>query len=133
MLLGYNSLSGNFSTSAVAGVSNIVVGGDHTFVYGSENIINTGGGEYQMVVELLEPKGLGALQLAFEQLKERLQKEGLFAADRKRPVPPLPRRIGVVTSPKGAALQDILAGRNDRDRTDLPAVRARMAGILGGA
>jgi exodeoxyribonuclease VII large subunit len=65
-------------------------------------------GEYQLVVELLEPKGLGALQLAFEQLKARLDGEGLFDPRRKRPLPPFPRTIGLVTSPDGAALRDIL-------------------------
>ena len=65
-------------------------------------------GEYQLVVELLEPKGLGALQLAFEQLKERLQAEGLFSPARKRPLPRFPRKIGIVTSPSGAALRDML-------------------------
>jgi exodeoxyribonuclease VII large subunit len=67
-----------------------------------------GRGEYQLIVEVLEPAGLGALQLAFEQLKEKLEKEGLFRADRKRPLPPLPRRIGIVTSPTSAALRDVL-------------------------
>lgn len=65
-------------------------------------------GEYQMIVEVLEPAGLGSLQLAFEQLKEKLQKEGLFDLARKRPIPVLPRRIGIVTSPTSAALRDIL-------------------------
>src|SRR5687767_5342257 len=65
-------------------------------------------GEYQLIVEVLEPAGLGALQLAFEQLKEKLEKEGLFRGERKRPIPPLPRQIGIVTSPKSAALRDIL-------------------------
>jgi exodeoxyribonuclease VII large subunit len=65
-------------------------------------------GEYQLVVELLEPKGLGALQLAFEQLKTRLGAEGLFDAARKRPIPRFPRKIAVVTSPTGAAIRDIL-------------------------
>jgi exodeoxyribonuclease VII large subunit len=65
-------------------------------------------GEYQLVVELLEPRGLGALQLAFEQLKERLQAEGLFGPARKRPLPRFPRKIGIVTSPSGAALRDML-------------------------
>ena len=65
-------------------------------------------GEYQLVCEHLEPQGLGALQLAFEQLKQRLQAEGLFAAARKRPLPALPRRIGIVTSLDGAAVRDIL-------------------------
>jgi len=67
-----------------------------------------GRGEYQLIVEVLEPAGLGALQLAFEQLKEKLEKEGLFRAERKRPLPPLPRRIGIVTSPTSAALRDVL-------------------------
>ena len=65
-------------------------------------------GEYQLVVELMEPKGLGALQLAFEQLKRKLDAEGLFDAARKRALPPFPRTIGIVTSPTGAALRDML-------------------------
>src|SRR5215471_17576540 len=68
-----------------------------------------GRGEYQLIVEVLEPAGLGALQLAFEQLKEKLEKEGLFRPERKRPIPALPRKIGIVTSPKSAALRDILS------------------------
>src|SRR5215831_3752983 len=68
-----------------------------------------GRGEYQLIVEVLEPAGLGALQLAFEQLKGRLEKEGLFKPERKRPIPAFPRKIGIVTSPKSAALRDILA------------------------
>ena len=65
-------------------------------------------GEYQLVCEHLEPQGRGALQLAFEQLKERLQREGLFDQARKRPLPALPRKIGVVTSLEGAAIRDII-------------------------
>ena len=65
-------------------------------------------GEYQLVCEVLEPKGLGALQLAFEQLKARLAAEGLFDPARKRPLPALPRRVGLVTSPTGAAVRDFL-------------------------
>ena len=65
-------------------------------------------GEYQIICEHLEPKGLGALQQAFEQLKKTLQAEGLFDAARKRPLPALPRRIGIVTSLDGAALRDII-------------------------
>ena len=65
-------------------------------------------GEYQIVCEHLEPQGVGALQLAFEQLRRRLDHEGLFDAARKRPLPPLPRKIGVVTSLDGAALRDII-------------------------
>jgi exodeoxyribonuclease VII large subunit len=65
-------------------------------------------GEYQLVCEHLEPQGLGALQLAFDQLKQRLQDEGLFDAARKRPLPALPRKIGIVTSLEGAAIRDII-------------------------
>jgi exodeoxyribonuclease VII large subunit len=65
-------------------------------------------GELQISAEFMEPKGAGALQLAFEQLKARLQAEGLFEASRKKPIPPLPQKIGIITSPQGAALRDIL-------------------------
>jgi exodeoxyribonuclease VII large subunit len=65
-------------------------------------------GEYQLILDYIEPKGVGALQLAFEQLKERLDKEGLFDLERKRPLPLLPRRIGIITSPTGAAIRDML-------------------------
>lgn len=65
-------------------------------------------GEYQLIVELLEPQGAGALQLAFEQLKKKLAAEGLFDPGRKRPLPKFPRHIGIVTSPAGAAIRDIL-------------------------
>ncbi|OFW01584.1 MAG: exodeoxyribonuclease VII large subunit [Acidobacteria bacterium RIFCSPLOWO2_02_FULL_68_18] len=65
-------------------------------------------GEYQIVCEHLEPEGLGALQLAFDQLKQRLAAEGLFDERRKRPLPALPRKIGVVTSLDGAAVRDII-------------------------
>jgi exodeoxyribonuclease VII large subunit len=65
-------------------------------------------GEYQLIVEHLEEAGVGALQREFERLKSRLAAEGLFALERKRSLPPFPRRIGVITSPSGAALHDIL-------------------------
>src|SRR6187397_2221703 len=65
-------------------------------------------GEYQIICDALEPHGLGALQAAFEQLKRKLEAEGLFDAARKRPLPTLPRRIGVITSLDGAAIRDIL-------------------------
>jgi exodeoxyribonuclease VII large subunit len=65
-------------------------------------------GEYQLYVGYLEPAGLGALQLAFEQLKQKLAAEGLFDAARKKPLPVLPRTVGVVTSPTGAVIRDIL-------------------------
>ena len=65
-------------------------------------------GTYQVIVEGMEPRGVGALQLAFEQLKARLNAEGLFDPARKRPLPILPRRIGLITSPSGAAVRDLL-------------------------
>lgn len=65
-------------------------------------------GEYQLIVTSMEPLGAGALQVAFEQLKQKLAAEGLFDAARKRPLPPYPRRIGIVTSPQGAVIQDML-------------------------
>ena len=67
-----------------------------------------GRGELQLSAEYLEPKGAGALQVAFEQLKAKLESEGLFDAARKKPIPPFPRCIGIVTSPQAAALRDIL-------------------------
>ena len=66
-------------------------------------------GEYQIVLDTVEPKGVGALQLAFEQLKERLAVEGLFDQERKKSIPAFPRTVGVVTSLTGAAIRDILA------------------------
>ncbi len=65
-------------------------------------------GDYQLLVEVMEPAGDGALRRAFEALKRRLAAEGLFAAEDKRPLPPWPRRVGVVTSPTGAAVRDVL-------------------------
>lgn len=65
-------------------------------------------GEYQLIVEALEPQGAGALQLAFDQLKAKLAAEGLFESGRKRPIPKLPVRIGLITSPSGAVIRDIL-------------------------
>ncbi|HUJ11350.1 MAG TPA: exodeoxyribonuclease VII large subunit [Verrucomicrobiae bacterium] len=65
-------------------------------------------GQYQLVARQVVPKGLGALQLAFEELKQRLAKEGLFDPARKKPIPTLPQRIGLVTSPTGAAIRDFL-------------------------
>ena len=81
--------------------------GLHVMAFGSVEVYAQRG-EYQLVVELLEPKGLGALQLAFEQLKARLQGEGLFDRARKRDLPRFPKKIGIVTSPSGAAIRDML-------------------------
>ncbi len=74
-------------------------------------------GEYQLIVDYIEPRGAGALQAAFEALKEKLRAEGLFDPGRKRPIPTFPRRIALVTSPTGAALQDLM---KVLQRTDLP-------------
>ena len=74
-------------------------------------------GQLQVIAEYLEPKGAGALQIAFEQLRAKLGEEGLFAAERKKPIPALPRAIGIVTSPQAAALQDILRILERRHRT----------------
>jgi exodeoxyribonuclease VII large subunit len=65
-------------------------------------------GEYQLIIDAVEPKGIGALQKAFEQLKERLYKEGIFEEKHKKKIPFLPQRIGVITSPTGAVIRDIL-------------------------
>lgn len=65
-------------------------------------------GQYQLYVEDLQPEGVGALSLAFEQLKAKLEKEGLFSAGRKKPLPKFPETVGVITSPTGAAVHDIL-------------------------
>jgi exodeoxyribonuclease VII large subunit len=87
--------------------------GLHVLAFGAVEIYPQRG-EYSLVVELLEPKGVGALQLAFEQLKQRLHAEGLFDPARKRALPRFPRKIGIVTSPSGAALRDMLRVIGDR-------------------
>jgi exodeoxyribonuclease VII large subunit len=81
--------------------------GLHITLRGSLGVYETRG-EYQIYVSYIEPVGLGALQLAFEQLKKQLQEEGLFEQARKKPLPVLPRCIGVISSPSGAAIRDIL-------------------------
>ncbi len=86
-------------------------------------------GQMQFIIETMEPVGHGALQLAFEQLKEKLAKEGLFKESRKKPLPQLPSRIGVVTSPTGAAIQDILRVLKRRnDRVDVLIYPSRVQG-----
>lgn len=81
--------------------------GMHLICYGRISVYNKRG-QYQLYIEEAEPKGVGALQIAFEQLKKKLQKEGLFDQARKKPILILPKNIGVVTSPTGAAIRDIL-------------------------
>ncbi|MBI2344204.1 MAG: exodeoxyribonuclease VII large subunit [Deltaproteobacteria bacterium] len=80
-------------------------------------------GKYSLLVDSAEPKGVGALQLAFEQLKKRLSAEGLFDARHKKPLPPFPRRVGIVTAATGAAVQDMLKVLQRR----FPAVAIRLA------
>jgi exodeoxyribonuclease VII large subunit len=81
--------------------------GMHVLAFGGLDVY-AARGQYQLVVELMEPQGLGALQLAFEQLKRKLEAEGLFDEGRKRKLPVFPRVIGIVTSPTGAAIRDML-------------------------
>jgi len=84
-------------------------------VHGNLNVFEKRG-EYQILVDFIEPEGIGALQLAFEQLKEKLLKEGLFDPAHKVPIPEFPETVGIVTSPTGAALRDILNIINRRYR-----------------
>jgi exodeoxyribonuclease VII large subunit len=81
--------------------------GLHVTVRGSISVYEARG-DYQIYVESIEPVGLGALQLAFDQLKKRLEAEGLFSPERKKPLPILPRCIGLITSPTGAAVRDVV-------------------------
>ncbi len=90
-------------------------------------------GEYELVVDALDPVGAGALRIAFEQLRDRLKAEGLFAQELKRPLPVLPRRVGIVTSPTGAAIRDILNVISRRTRTvHVLFSPARVQGDLAG-
>lgn len=90
-------------------------------------------GEYQILVESLEPVGEGALKVAFEQIKAKLAREGLFDDELKRPLPLLPKRIGVVTSPNGAAFHDILNVLSRRTRTvNITLIPTRVQGEFAG-
>ena len=90
-------------------------------------------GEYQMLVESLEPVGEGALRVAYEQVKTKLEREGLFAEELKRELPFFPRRIGVVTSPNGAAFHDILNVLSRRTRTvNIVLIPTRVQGATAG-
>jgi len=84
-----------------------LVDGAQVQVYGNVSVFEARG-QYQLSVQILQPRGLGVLQAKFEALKRKLEAEGLFAAERKRALPKFPRRIGIVTSPSGAAIRDIL-------------------------
>ena len=93
-------------------------------------------GSYQLYVMQIEPKGIGALQLAFDQMKAKLEREGFFSEERKRPLPIFPERIGIVTSPTGAAIQDILKILQGRVQVVLRPARVQGEGsaeaIAGG-
>jgi exodeoxyribonuclease VII large subunit len=90
-------------------------------------------GEYQLMVDSLEPMGEGALTVAFEQIKAKLAREGLLAEELKRPLPPFPRRVGVVTSPTGAAIHDILTVLDRRARSvDVVIIPTQVQGETAG-
>jgi len=84
-----------------------IADGAQVQVYGTVTVFEARG-QYQLNVQILQPRGVGLLQAKFEALKRKLQAEGLFAPERKRPLPKFPRRIGIVTSPSGAAIRDML-------------------------
>ena len=84
-----------------------IADGAQVQVFGTVTVFEARG-QYQLSVQILQPRGLGVLQARFEALKRKLEAEGLFAPERKRPLPKFPRRIGIVTSPGGAAIRDIL-------------------------
>ena len=84
-----------------------LVDGSQVQVYGTVTVFEARG-QYQLNVQILQPRGVGLLQAKFEVLKRKLEAEGLFAQERKRPLPKFPRRIGIVTSPSGAATRDML-------------------------
>src|ERR1700745_4079683 len=84
-----------------------LVDGAQVQVYGTVTVFEARG-QYQLNVQILQPRGVGMLQAKFEALKRKLESEGLFAAERKRPLPRFPLRIGIITSPTGAAIRDIL-------------------------
>jgi exodeoxyribonuclease VII large subunit len=87
-------------------------------------------GSYQLLVRKVQPQGLGALQLAFQQLQAKLNAEGLFAAERKRQLPQYPRRVGLVTSPSGAAVRDFLkAARNRWRGVEIIVIPAQVQGV----
>ena len=84
-----------------------LVDGSQVQVYGTVTVFETRG-QYQLNVQILQPRGVGLLQAKFEALKRKLEAEGLFAAERKRSLPKFPRRVGIVTSPTGAAIRDMV-------------------------
>ena len=92
---------------AMAPLRQPLADGAHVQIYGTVTVFEARG-QYQLNVRIVQPRGVGLLQAKFEALKCKLQAEGLFATERKRPLPKFPRRIGIVTSPSGAAIRDML-------------------------
>jgi exodeoxyribonuclease VII large subunit len=92
---------------AMAPLRQPLADGTQVQVYGTITVFEARG-QYQLNVQILQPRGVGLLQAKFEALKRKLQTEGLFAPERKRPLPTFPQRIGIVTSPSGAAIRDML-------------------------
>src|SRR5439155_2177462 len=93
--------------NTIAPLRQPLVDGTQVQVYGTVTVFEVRG-QYQLNVQILQPRGVGVLQAKFEALKRKLDAEGLFAAERKRSLPKFPRRIGIVTSPSGAAIRDML-------------------------
>src|SRR5437870_13395780 len=93
--------------NTMAPVRQPLADGAQVQVYGTVTVFEARG-QYQLNIPILQPRGVGLLQAKFEALKRKLEAEGLFAPERKRPLPKFPRRIGIVTSPTGAAIRDML-------------------------
>src|SRR5205814_6452084 len=93
--------------SAMISLRQPLADGAQVQVYGNLTVFEARG-QYQLSVEVVQPRGLGVLQAKFEALKRKLEGEGLFDPARKKPLPKFPKRIGIVTSPSGAAIRDIL-------------------------
>jgi exodeoxyribonuclease VII large subunit len=101
-------ISAAFFRNRQRGPTHAFKNGDHVLAYGQVSLYEARG-DYQLIVEQLEAAGEGVLQRRYEALKKKLAAEGLFDEDRKQPIPALPRRIGVITSPSGAAVRDVLS------------------------
>ena len=101
--------------STAARIKHEIKEGDAVLCFGDVEVYGARG-TYQLVIRKVQPQGLGALQLAFQKLQAKLHAEGLFSADRKRPLPRFPHRIGLVTSPSGAAVRDFLEAASNRWR-----------------
>ena len=101
-------ISAAFFRNRQRGPTHTFKNGDHVLAYGQVSLYEARG-DYQLIVEQIEAAGEGVLQRRYEALKKKLAAEGLFDEDRKQAIPPLPRRVGVITSPSGAAVRDVLS------------------------